>query len=412
MKRLIIDSLRFWVREMHVDGFRFDLAPALGAKDEAWTNCPTSSNEQTNMGITWDPSDTVVQDIVNDPVLLAMNTRFIAEPWGAGGYPVGQFPTSTAQQGIAWAEWNGSFRDWAREWVKDDAAGIQNGRGDGGNVLLGTSTLYQGNGRKPFHSINYVTIHDGFTMYDLVSYDAKVNDCSPLNPICCTDPLSTYCDEAKKSGTDDNISKNWVDEDLKRQIMRDFFTLIVVAQGTPMIEGGDEWMRTQLGNNNTYTPEADNPYSWHDWGAWLARDEKNRMHDFVKNVLQFRKDHAWALAPTDYGQVVPTWLSPTGGTPDWANGRQLMVSYAGDGTHKAFVVMMNMGTGTVQFNVPGGGQWRKLIDTQSYFDTADYLNTNMLPLRTSQNISLQATDAIPGNSYGVSTRSIVVLEQL
>jgi isoamylase len=316
------------------------------------------------------------------------------------------------QDGVAWSEWNGSFRDWAREWMKDDAAGIQNGRGDGGNVLLGTSKLYQGNGRKPFNAINYITIHDGFTMYDLVSYDQKVNDCSPLNPICCTDPLSTFCDEAKKSGTDDNISRNWGDEDLKRQIMRNFFTLMMVAQGTPMIEGGDEWMRTQLGNNNTYTPQADNPYSWHDWGAWLARDEKNRMYDFVKNVLQFRKDHAWALAPTDYGQVVPAWSSPTGGMPDWANGRQLMVSYAGDGTHKGFVVMMNMGTATVQFNFPGGGQWRKLIDTQLYFDTADYLNNNSLPLRTSQNIALGSTDAVPGSSYGVSARSIAVLEQL
>jgi glycogen operon protein len=189
--------------------------------------------------------------------------------------------------------------------------------------------------------------------------------------------------------------------------------MIMIAQGTPMLEGGDEWMRTQLGNNNTYTPQADNPYSWHDWGAWLARDEKNRMFDFVKNVIQFRKDHAWALAPTEYNQSVPTWLSPTGGTPDWANGRQLMVSYAGDATHKAFVVMMNMGQATVTFNVPGGGQWRKLIDTQLYFDTTDYFAmTPTAALRTSQNISLQSMDAIPGNTYGVSARSIVVLEQM
>ena len=117
--------------------------------------------------------------------------------------------------------------------------------------------------------------------HDLVSYHRKVNDCSPLNPICCADPLSAFCDEAKKSGAgepspgtgphlDDNISRNWGDEDTKRQMMRNFFALMMVSQGTPMLYGGDEWLRTQLGNNNTYTPQADNPYSWHDWGAWEA----------------------------------------------------------------------------------------------------------------------------------------------
>ncbi len=277
-------------------------------------------------------------------------------------------------------------------------------------MLLGASGLYGGNGRKPFNSINYVTIHDGFTMYDLVSYDQKVNDCSPLNPICCTDPLSTFCDEAKRSGTDDNISRNWGDEDTKRQIMRDFFTIMMIAQGTPMIEGGDEWMRTQLGNNNTYTPEADNPYSWHDWGAWLAKDEAVRMQDFVKNAIQFRKDHAYALAPTDYNQVVPVWSSPTMGAADFTS-RQLVMTYPASGSGPGFTVLMNMGANAVDFTLPSG-QWQRLIDTQQYFDTTDYLNGASLPLRSSQNISLTSPMVLPTNDYNVSARSIVVLQQM
>jgi glycogen operon protein len=404
MKQLIIDSLRYWVREMHVDGYRFDLAPALGARDMAFDNCPTSSNKQQTSGIYWDPNGTMVQDIVDDPVLLAANTRIIAEPWGAGGYPVGQFPRSTVRPNVGWAEWNGWFRDWARTFVNDDTWGISNRDIDGGNVLTGTSKLYKANGRRPYHSVNYVTIHDGFTMYDLVSYNQKVNDCSPLNPICCTAPLSSFCDEAKKSGTDDNRSKNWGDEDTKRQMMRNFFTLMMVAQGTPMIYGGDEWLRTQLGNNNTYTPEADNPYSWHDWGAWLSRDERVRMFDFVKNLTRFRKAHAEQFAATDWDSIPLNWLAPNGAAPDWAS-RNLMISFPGK-----LAVLINMNPTQVTFNLPGGGKWRRLIDTQLYFDTTAFLNTNMLPLRTSQNISLDSPMALPSADYGVAPRSIVVVE--
>lgn len=405
MKRLIIDSLRYWVRELHVDGYRFDLAPALGAKDLAYDNCPTSSNKQQTSGITWDPNGTIVQEIADDPVLLAHNTRIIAEPWGAGGYPVGQFPRSTVpgRQHVGWGEWNGWFRDWARSFVNDDSWGISNRDIDGGNVLTGTSKLYKANGRRPYHAVNFVTIHDGFTMYDLVSYAQKVNDCSPLNPICCTAPLSSFCDEAKKSGTDDNRSRNWGDEDVKRQMMRNFFTMMMVAQGTPMLYGGDEWLRTQLGNNNTYTPEADNAYSWHDWGAWQSRDERVRMFDFVKNLTKFRKAHAAQFAATDWDTIPLEWKGAAGGAPDWAS-RQLMISFPGK-----LAVLINMGAAQVTFNL-GGGRWRRLIDTQSFFDTTAYLNTNQLPLRSSQNISLEAPVTLPAADYGVAPRSIVVVE--
>jgi len=404
MKRLIMDSLRYWVRELHVDGYRFDLAPALGAKDLAWDNCPTSQDKANKSGIWWDPAGSVLQEIIDDPVLMAHNTRIIAEPWGGGGYPIGQFPASTKSNTHGWGEWNGWFRDWARSFVNDDSWGISNRDIDGGNVMTGTSRLYRMNGRRPYHAVNFVTIHDGFTMYDLVTYPQKVNDCSPFNPICCSDPLSPFCDEAKRSGTDDNRSRNWGDEDTKRQMMRNFFTLMMVAQGTPMLYGGDEWLRTQLGNNNTYTPQADNPYSWHDWGAWEPRDERARMFDFVKQLTRFRKEHADQFAATQYDAIPLEWKSPTGGTPDWA-GRTLMISFPGK-----LAVLINMTGGNVSFTLPGGGRWRRLIDTQQHFDTTAYLNANALPLRGSQNAVLDAPVQLPTAEYGVAARSIVVVE--
>ncbi|MBL8949144.1 MAG: glycosyl hydrolase [Myxococcaceae bacterium] len=411
MRRLIIDSLRYWVRDLHVDGYRFDLAPALGAKDLEWNNCPTSQDKANKSGIWWDPDNSVLREIIDDPVLNAHNTRIIAEPWGGGAYAVGQFPNSNVSTTNGWGEWNAWFRDWARSFVNYDDWGVSKPEGggnvlpekDGGNILLGTSRLYEHNGRKPYHAVNFVTIHDGFTMYDLVSYNQKVNDCSPLNPICCTAPLSAFCDESKRSGTDDNRSRNWGDEDTKRQIMRNFFTFMMVSQGTPMLFGGDEWLRTQLGNNNTYTPEADNPYSWHDWGAWEAKDDRARMFDFVSQLTKFRKDHADQLASTAYNSVPVEWRSPTGGQPDWP-GRTLAISYPGQ-----LAVLINMTGGNVNFTLPAG-RWRRLIDTQAYFDTAAYLNMNALPLRRSQNASLEAPVELPAAEYGVAARSIVVVE--
>ncbi len=408
MKRLIIDSLRFWVEEMHVDGFRFDLAPALGAKDLAYDNCPTSSKKLQTNGIWWDPKNTVVQEIIDDPVLSKRNTRIIAEPWGAGGYALGQFPPSSTRPTQAWGEWNGWFRDWVRSFVNYDDWGISNRDIDGGNVLTGSSKLFGGNGRRPFHAVNFVSIHDGFTMYDVVSYDRKVNDCSPLNPICCDRPLSAFCDEAKNSGTDDNRSRNWGDEALKRQMMRNFFTFLLVSHGTPMLYGGDEWMRTQLGNNNTYTPEADNPYSWHDWGAWPSRDDRVRMHDFVKEVIRFRKAHAYAFAPESYDSIPFAWKSPQNGTPDWAS-KQLMIHYNDKSRGPELALLINMTNGTVTFQLPPG-KWRRLIDTQAYFDGEAYLNDKKLPLRKSANITLDAPENLPDATYGVPSHSIVVLE--
>ncbi len=422
MRRLIIDSLRFWVREMHVDGFRFDLAPALGAKDLEYNKCPTSAEKVDSQGIAWDAKTTVIQDIIDDPVLVAHNTRIIAEPWGGGGYPVGQFPVNSVSPEQAWGEWNGAFRDWSRSFINYDDWNISN-KLDGGNMLTGSSGMYAWNGRKPFHSVNFLAIHDGFTLYDVFSYDRKVNDCSPLNPICCTAPLSAFCDEAKNSGTDDNRSKDWTkvmcgdfpnaecrgrSEAYKRQLIRNAFALLLVSHGTPMLYGGDEFLRTQLGNNNTYTPEADNLYSWYDWGGWTSRDDRVRMQDFVKQLIRFRKDHAYAFAPSSYEGTAPAWKSPTGGTPGWTTNRQLMLHYSDRSRGAELAILINMGADTVNFQLPPG-TWKRVLDTQAYFDGEEYLSSKQLPLRKSGNIALEKPEPLPDGNYGVVGRSIVVL---
>ncbi len=467
MQRLIIDSLRYWVEEMHVDGFRFDLAPALGAKDGRYDACPTSQDRGTGKvcysasecekdekcnwdgyqqkgfcgktGIDWDAASTIIQTIVDDPVMQRNNTRIIAEPWGGGGYPVGGFAIAkTGNKSFGWGEWNNKFRDWWRSFQNWDdwKLSSQQDGATGGYVIAGSEGLFKWNGRKPYHSVNFVTCHDGMTMYDLVSYDGKVNGCSPLNPRCCTDAFSSFCQEAANSGTDDNRSRDWdkygqqcgaitcgngqscyvgscVDaEAMKRQLMRNWMLAMAFSHGTPMLFGGDEWMRTQLGNNNTYTPEADNSYSWHDWGLWQGQDDRWRLQDFVKKSLQFRREHSATLAPLEYGTFKDEFWRNADNTQKTGSGwdvRTLMIHYSDRTKGPELAVLINMEGGDVTFTLPPGKTWKRLIDTQMYFDSPAYLNEKKLPLRSSANATLDKPETMPA-SYSVKSRSIVIME--
>jgi len=234
MRRLILDSLRYYVQEMHVDGFRFDLAPVLAEKDKFYNEWP-------------DVQETVVGDIVNDPVLQEHNTRIVAEPWSLAAFKLGAFPAAAENENYAWGEWNAHFRDWWRSFVNEDGFRLNSREGiDGGGSMTGSFDLFAWNGRAPYHSFNFVTVHDGFTMYDLFSYDEKQNKCGPLNPVCCDAPLSAWCD--KNSGEEHNRSRDWGSgeegEALKRQMMRNLFVAMLMSHGTPLLYGGDEWMRT------------------------------------------------------------------------------------------------------------------------------------------------------------------------
>ena len=399
MRRLIIDSLRFWVEEMHVDGFRFDLAPILGEKDKDYN--------------TWDdPRNTVLQDIIDDPVLQKHNVRIIAEPWSLIGAYVGAFPTAKDKPGAGWYEWNGRFRDWWRAFVNDDNWKLNSTEvKDGGFLMTGSYDWFNWNGRRPYHSVNFVTVHDGFTLYDLFSYNQKQNKCGPLNPICCSEPFSPFCEF--ESGESNNRSRDWGQsaEPFKRQLMRNLFVAMMISHGTPMLYGGDEWLRTQLGNNNAYSTGADNPFNWFDWGVWEASDEKHRMRDFVRQLTRFRKEHGYALAPAAYGAGAPfAWKSPANTDQvDWG-GKAVMMHYHDKTKGPELAILINMETGPVDFTLPAGRTWKRLLDTQEYFDLPATLQAQGKDARASNNISLDAPEPISGATYGVPTRSIVVLE--
>ena len=250
--QLIMDSLRYWVLEMHVDGFRFDLASALARELHA----------VDRLGAFFDI-------IHQDPVLSQV--KLIAEPWdlGEGGYQVGNFP-------IGWTEWNGRYRDSVRAYWKGDGGII----GELAYRLTGSSDLYEHGGRRPYASINFVTCHDGFTLHDLVSYQTKRNDANL---------------EDNRDGESNNINWNCGTEGptnnlhirrLREQQKRNFLTTLLLSQGVPMLLAGDEMGRTQLGNNNTYC--HDSSLTWIDWS--LDREARD-LQQFMSLLISLRKQH-------------------------------------------------------------------------------------------------------------------------
>ncbi len=248
--QLIMDSLRYWVTHMHVDGFRFDLASALARE----------LHEVDRLSAFFD----VIQQ---DPVVSQV--KLIAEPWdiGEGGYQVGNFPP-------LWTEWNGRYRDCIRRFWKGEGRQVA----ELATRLSGSSDLYEQGGRRPHASINFITAHDGFTLNDLVSYNQKHNEDNG---------------EGNRDGTDDNISWNCGEEgptdkadvrELRARQMRNFLATLLLSQGVPMILGGDEFARTQQGNNNAYC--QDNPITWFDWN--LTTDQKELL-EFTRNLIHFRR---------------------------------------------------------------------------------------------------------------------------
>jgi glycogen operon protein len=250
--KLLMDSLRYWVTEMHVDGFRFDLAATLARE----------LHDVSKLSAFFDT-------IHQDPTLAEV--KLIAEPWdvGDGGYQVGQFP-------ILWAEWNGLYRDTVRRFWKGDDGQLSNFA----YRLTGSSDLYQYDGRKPYASINFITAHDGFTLTDLVSYNEKHNEANGEN---------------NQDGANDNDSWNMgaegptedpaINEMRERQV-RNFLATLILSQGVPMISGGDEVGRSQMGNNNTFC--QDNELTWYDWDLDAPR---KRLMEFTSKLIALRLGH-------------------------------------------------------------------------------------------------------------------------
>jgi len=347
MRTLILDCLRYWVVEMHVDGFRFDLGSVLG--------------RDTNGAIMENPP--VLERIAEDPVLR--HTKIIAEAWdAAGAYQVGSFP------GGRWAEWNDRFRDDVRRFW----------RGDPGMVshlatrVSGSSDLYLRDGRKPFHSINFITSHDGFTLNDMVSFARKHNE---DNGEGNTDGATP--DQSANYGAEGPTDDPLVQAVRNRQV-KNFLATLLLSLGTPMLLGGDELRRTQRGNNNPWC--QNNEISWYDWGL---RDRHADIHRFCRALIAFRMRHPAFLRPEFYGgrdsnyNAMPdiAWLTESGEPADWApEGRTLAVMIDGnkseidaDRDDNDILMLWNASEADVLFTlapVPQGKEgWHKAVDTAS-----------------------------------------------
>jgi isoamylase len=348
--KLIMDSLRYWVTEMHVDGFRFDLAATLARE----------LHEVDRLSAFFDI-------IHQDPIISGV--KLIAEPWdlGPGGYQVGNFP-------VLWAEWNGKYRDAVRSYWRGD----RHAMAELGYRLTGSSDLYGSDGRRPTASINFITAHDGFTLHDLVSYERKHNEVNG---------------EGNRDGHDHNISSNHgvegpTDDPAIRAVRerqkRNFLATLLCSQGVPMILGGDEIGRTQHGNNNAYC--QDNEISWLDWDL---DDAARDLLEFTRRVIHLRKGHP-ALRRRRFfqgievrGSDIPdiTWLTPDGQemsddewSADWT--RALAFRLGGEAlgdvdphgrliTDHDFLFLLNAAARPVTFRIPGdpAREWRVTLDT-------------------------------------------------
>ncbi|HEY7189857.1 MAG TPA: glycogen debranching protein GlgX [Vicinamibacterales bacterium] len=349
--QLIMDSLRYWVLEMHVDGFRFDLAATL-------------ARELHDVDRLSSFFDLIQQDSVLSRVKL------IAEPWdvGEGGYQVGNFPP-------LWSEWNGKYRDSIRDYWR----GADGTLAEFASRLTGSSDLYAGNGRRPYASINFVTAHDGFTLRDLVSYNDKHNEANG-DENRDGESHNRSWNHGVEGPTDDKTINN-----LREQQMRNFLTTLLISQGVPMILGGDESGRTKMGNNNTYC--QDNELSWFDW-----EHQDARLLAFTRKLIALRKSHPtfmrrrWFQGRPLHGAGVEdiSWLTPHGAQmtdEDWGAGfaKSLMVflngaAIAGRGPRgeriedDSFLLLFNAHHEPVVFTlglVGGKRRWFPVVDTSS-----------------------------------------------
>jgi isoamylase len=337
LREMIIQSLRYWVTEMHVDGFRFDLASILGRGRDgnALANPP------------------ILERIADDPILA--KTKLIAEAWDAAGlYQVGDFT-----YGRRWMEWNGKFRDDVRNFLKGEPGMVPKLA----TRLSGSSDLYQDDGREPYHSVNFITCHDGFTLNDLVSYNAKHNQQNGENNRDGSEfNLSWNCGS---EGETDNKKVNVLRE---RQI-RNFAAILLLSQGVPMLLGGDEFRRTQKGNNNAYC--QDNEISWFDW---TLREKNSDLFRFFKLLIQFRKNHP-NLRRTHFevrdnnGVPEMSWHGLKLNAPDWSDeSSTLAVHYSKNPEYKDIdiFIMLNSGKKGRIFELPqlpAGKEWFRVMDT-------------------------------------------------
>ncbi|HZE74008.1 MAG TPA: glycogen debranching protein GlgX [Gemmatimonadales bacterium] len=334
--RLMLDSLRYWAQEMHVDGFRFDLAPVLGRDPEGF-------NAQARF----------FEIVRQEPVLA--DVKLIAEPWdlGPNGYQLGGFP-------VGWAEWNGKYRDTVRSFWRGDAGQLP----ELATRLAGSADLFGATGRPPQASVNFITCHDGFTLTDLVSYERKHNESNG---------------EENRDGNEHNLSRNWGVEGatdvlhilrIRDRMQRNFLAMLACSLGVPMLSHGDEIGRTQHGNNNAYC--QDNPITWVDWHLTPARRD---LLEFTRAALRVR-----AQTPLLRGRTYPgpesnpqpaelTWHRPDGEPmmpEDWGHTHAHALAMLLREGSDAILLALNAGGRSRPFVLPAlapAGRWRELLHT-------------------------------------------------
>jgi isoamylase len=325
----VLECLRYWVAEMHVDGFRLDLASALGRDSDGQllANPP------------------LLERIAEDPILR--DVKLIAEAWdAAGAYQVGSFP------GQRWSEWNAAFRDDVRRFWRGDPGMT----GAFASRLCGSSDLYQRGGERPINSINYVTCHDGFTLNDLVSYRSKQNWANGEDNRDGAGQCFSH-----DYGIEGPTGSGPIETERRRQI-KNLLATLMLARGVPMLLGGDEFRRSQGGNNNAYC--QDNEVSWYDWT--LAERHAGLVR-FVRELIAFRRRHPVLRADAFYTEREVRWFGEDGAPARWgADDRSLacLVQVAGD--DQALFMAFNAGLGRASFVLPPppvGGAWRLAIDT-------------------------------------------------
>ena len=352
--QLIMDSLRYWITEMHVDGFRFDLAATLARElDDV------------------DKLATFFDLVQQDPVVSQV--KLIAEPWDIGhdGYQVGNFPP-------IWREWNGKYRDTVRDFWRGEPATL----GEFASRLTGSSDLYANNGRRPTASINFITAHDGFTLRDLVSFNEKHNEANGEDGRDGESHNRSWNHGVEGSTDDEDILR------LRRRQQRNFLTTLLLSQGTPMISHGDEMGRTQNGNNNVYC--QDNETAWMDWSQ-LELDKPSELYTFTKRVIAIRRNHPvfrrqrfFSGGPlgADVRDRDIAWLVPSGrlmDQDDWDHdfGKALMVYLNGNAITEpdpagqkikddSFIMMFNAHDEAIEFRLPRqdlGAKWQLMVDT-------------------------------------------------
>lgn len=361
VRHLIIESLRFWVKDMHVDGFRFDLASIF--------------TRDSNGGVNLDDPP-IIAAITSDPDF--QNIRLIAEAWDITSYQLGsKFP------GISWMQWNGEYRDTVRRFVKGDQQQVPALM----SRVYGSADLFPDHLPEvyhPYQSINFITAHDGFCLYDLVSYQQKRNLENGNN---------------NTDGTDNNISWNhgWEGDDnvpaeilsLRKQQIKNFIAILMLSNGTPMFVMGDEFLNTQRGNNNPYN--QDTPVSWLNWQRKQAFPD---MFRFFQAMIQFRKQHP-ALGRSRYWREQVKWYGPQGAVDMAPHSHTLAYCILGAGEQDDDIyVMINAYWNPIEFFVQEPGSWLRVVDTS---------------LASPDDIRAPGQEVLINSRYAVAARSVVVL---